>query len=172
MQARGETVAFLGLIDAFNFRGAKAQSMRLWLRFKLRWQDCVARPFHKRIVFLADWVRVAACQSLVDMCVHRGWHIPGFLRDPAYATTHARMSYSPGPYNGAAALFCSQTPSPRMPHMGWADVVAGGLEVYQRAPGYRGVFPEPSVKELGMQLNDSLRRIQAPLIQNQNFARM
>lgn len=159
-QQQGDTVAFLGMIDTFNAQGMGSRPRELWSRFNYHWQDCVARPIPERLVYMADWVRVAACQWLFDLCARRAWRVPGFLRDISYASSHARMRYRPGRYDGAAALFSSRRPSPDTPDLGWSGTITGGLDVFERPPDQRGVISEASVRLLGTQFGESLRRAQ------------
>ncbi len=89
--------------------------------------------------------------------------LPNSLQKIQKANVEAMLSYNAQAYQGRAILFRASEQPPGCypdPQLGWSNLVAGGLEVYQ-IPGYHSeslLYEERSVRVLGKQLKTCLDR--------------
>jgi thioesterase domain-containing protein len=84
---------------------------------------------------------------------------PRTLREVENATRKASDVYVPRPYPGKLTLFrATKQPAGIYPdpHLGWSDLAAGGIDVYD-VPGHHGaIVYEPRVGALAARLEECL----------------
>lgn len=141
--ARGEEIGLLALVDTINPTWGHKLAQRLRLLFRLarggRWRLLQERLYH------------------LVLCGGRLSHWRD-LRTLGEAHRWALWSYAPRPYPGKAILFKASKPTLRDTHLGWHDLVQGGLDI-DVVPATHGIIvKEPAVEVLVMHLRRYLNR--------------
>ena len=179
LQAMGREVVFLALIDTYAPGDFRPQSdMPIVLQQICKFWD-MARRFSsivryiswldrgKRLSYVAKMAKFHLRALLRSLYTYRGRPLPGFLRpDPVgergNLSDHLR-DYQPKVYPGRATLFRpSQQPLgiPRLPHMGWGELVDGDLEI-EEVPGYHHtLIYRPKVRPLAERVQRHLHNAQ------------
>ena len=123
-------------------------------RAKLDYVRTKMKRIRRRIAFIAE--RSA-----------RKWEkrlLPRALRKVESTSMRAREVYVPRPYPGKIMLFrASKQPAGVAPdpHLGWAPLARGGVDVYE-VPGYHGaIVYEPRARILAEQLAQALEKAEA-----------
>ena len=148
LQARGQEVGLVALLDTYPFRLQPITSSLLsFLRVPTQQQlmhvlpKTVKKGIRRRIVWL---------------------QLPRGIKNVHRACYEAERHYQLGPYPGRVTLFraTESLTTSSDPHARWRDLATGGLEI-QEVPGHHGdIIVEPQVRILAEKLRDSLERAQ------------
>ena len=162
LQARGERVDLLALLDTFPGKYEPATSLLLKLG-KMPARDQFDYIQRKTGQYARNWKRridrIFLPQALKN--VRRGIHEAG---------TH----YSPHAYSGDITLFRASEKSLRGVHdsyAGWRDLAVGKLEIIEIPGGHVSMLSEPQVEALAEQLKARLDSAQAAQLEAQLCAR-
>jgi surfactin family lipopeptide synthetase A len=179
LEASGETVAALVLIDSFNpafkkFLTKRNQFFRI-ARFYIRrmpWH--VRRILSKRpcewFAYIADCLKALrkGSQSYSVVVANFEAHMTEAFSDTTLrenlkrvirANLLASYKFVPKPYRGNAFIFraSDSAPSPYDDHrLGWASVARGGIECFEIEGDHVSMFEEPAVRLLAEKLNAKL----------------
>jgi len=165
LEAQGERVALLALLDCYNPAWSAALRRTQWWRLRAAY-FLERLGFHARTLSRlgfrgkADYL-LAAVRRLVENLGRRAGQfvynrlagarlpLPRGLKDAAYARLRAGGRYLPKPWSGSILGFRAGAPRAGAyadPHMGWRDLAAGGVTV-QEVPGDNvGMLREPQVQ--------------------------
>jgi acyl-CoA synthetase (AMP-forming)/AMP-acid ligase II/thioesterase domain-containing protein/acyl carrier protein len=165
LEAQGEWVALLALLDCYNPAWSTALRRTQWWR--LRGANFLRRlAFHARnlsrlglrgkagyisaaVRRLAENLGRQARQLAYNRLADAHLPLPRGLKGASYARWRAAGRYRPWPWPGGILSFRASAPRPGAyadPHMGWRDLAAGGVTV-QGVPGDNlGMLREPQVQ--------------------------
>lgn len=169
LDAKGETVALLGLLDTYGPDALKnlpeingAQRAMKMLRLKPG-------------VFLNK--AKSNLMGKIEMLTHIQWRIlckfyrligrplPIYLENFTHGELNeeALRHYVPGVYSGRATIFKALESAILFgadPELGWGEVVAGGIEIHEIPSDHLGMLKEPHVRILGEKLQAAVDRAQ------------
>jgi thioesterase domain-containing protein len=158
----GETVAFLGLIDAFAVAFGRPMLGHAELLLELaEKRGIVLEPEHLRSLSPDDQILY-----LVDVVKGQGAIADGFdvssavrVRDVCRATEQALSEHKPRRYEGSADLFsCVDEPGrdPSDQRQGWQALVGGELRVHAVPGEHQSVVRSPHVVVLAEKILDAI----------------
>jgi aspartate racemase len=162
LQAKGEQVALLALLDTFPGKYEPATSLLLKLgKMPAREQfDYIQR---KTGQYARNWKRRMDRMFL-----------PQALKNVRRGIHEAGTRYSPTPYSGDITLFRASEKSLRGVNdefAGWRELATGDLEVVEIPGGHVSMLAEPQVRTLAQQLKARLESAQAEPLQAEACAR-
>ncbi len=162
LQAKGEEVALLALLDTFPGKYEPATSLLLKLgKMPVREQlDYIQR---KTGAYARNWKR------RIDRIF-----LPPELKNVRQGIHQAGTKYSPLPYSGDITLFRASEKSLRGvndAYAGWRELATGGLEVVEIPGGHVSMLSEPQVAMLAEQLKIYLHAAQVAPMEEQLCAR-
>ena len=183
LTARGEIVAFLGLLDTYgpgypryasNQRSIGARLIRLSDRLANHVRRVRALETKKRVRYVKDKLAKAKVEAVRAYRykrneIERGYHaatgkpLPRDLQKTQKAIDNALHQYAPQPYGGKVTLFRA-VGQPRGAHpdpfLGWREFAKGEIEVHV-VPGHHGaVTAEPYVGQLAKIMKACLEQTQ------------
>lgn len=169
LQAAGQKVAFLALIDAENVPakppspespvvvgslGFISRRIRFHLEMLGRLESGARLPYFRKkasIAFRWIWLKLGKFYQSIR---HP-------MPEAAYAATErAAERYVPKPYEGSVTLFCTSewVTTFHDPYLGWGSLCPGGLETLEVPGDHYSVVTEPHVRTLARKIAVSLRR--------------
>lgn len=171
LTATGEQAEFVALLNTplrFNRlrtpianRTADMQPVKLQRRGLARAQAAMAWRVKRVLV----QVRAASETTLFSALPALGIAVPQSLRTPYVLamTEQAEREYQPKTYRGKLSIFRGRGVYDHDPELGWSDLAAGGLEIYDIGDnpqeGRREMINEPVVGKLGRELRNCLERL-------------
>jgi thioesterase domain-containing protein/acyl carrier protein len=172
LQAAGEHVAFLGLLDTYSFHGRRRVETGDWFARHLeriralpagRWPAYVGRRAYNigEAVYLR--LRLKGYSAAWHFYNSRGKPLPRFLCRVDIANDMIRRAYRAQSYDGDATLFkCERSArTPADAHDGWNKLVRGRLD-FRPIPGtHHEIVNQPYVPTLATELADALAKAQA-----------
>jgi acyl-CoA synthetase (AMP-forming)/AMP-acid ligase II/thioesterase domain-containing protein/acyl carrier protein len=172
LRARGEDVAFVGLIDVYSQAGQRRREMKSWLAHHL--DRIRALPPRQVPAYLG--IRTANLGNMIHMRLRlksysaawnffksRGRPMPRVLRNPVLANDLIRRDYRARPYHGDVTLFKAELYAwaHTDQHDGWFDLIKGKLEIRPISGRHYEIVKQPHVQTLARELADALERAQA-----------
>ena len=158
LQAKGEEVALLALLDTFPGKYEPATSLLLKLG-KMPARDQFDYIQRKTGQYARNWKR------RIDRMF-----LPQALKNVRRGIHQAGTQYSPKPYSGDITLFRASEKSLRGvndTYAGWRDLATGKLEVVEIPGGHVSMLGEPQVAELAEQLKACLDSAQSAQLEAQ-----
>jgi len=171
----GEEVAFLALLETYNF--SKISNLSLFERtfyymqkIEFHWRNYLLLGTEDKAIFIKEKVKVAKSRkkvwlgmirSIIDKKTEQGNEDATSLFNLWEANDIAALSYVPKVYPGHItqfrpikeyALHCG-------PELGWDNLAAGGLEVHQLPAYPAGMLVEPFVGMLAEKLKSCIMKI-------------
>jgi thioesterase domain-containing protein/acyl carrier protein len=172
LHARGERVAFLGMLDPARAGRRYVAGLLRWLtlpRFVLRRLGRHLRAAYRldragRHAYIRDKVR-AAREMIVQRDLFRGDRTELYQVQVAEANQHALWRYVPRAYRGSVTLFVTTgriARSARDRRLDWTQLAEGGVEVHEISGSDSGdMLREPHVRALVDRLQACLGRARA-----------
>lgn len=153
LQAVGEEVAVLALIDSFSGIGRSNLPVPQWIATHVR--TMAEQPLKTWPAYVAERgckVAVSFGQSLWDRTQTDASMSKGHSGPEALKTLSS--SYKLKPYNGDAVLFKAKLDTWRHPdsHDGWHDLVQGHLQITPVTGSHMDIMREPHVRALASKL--------------------
>ena len=169
LNAEGEKVAFLALLDTYNFCRRNQPRLFSFLRQKIafHWGNLMRLPLRNWSGYLSSKLRVARdgeffslWQALTQL--YRSDARPNHvtLASLQEVNDRAAAAYEPLPYGGRVTLFKPEInydfyPDPQM---GWGNLVLGGLELIELRGNPHAMLVEPYVRSLASRLKEEMEK--------------
>jgi amino acid adenylation domain-containing protein/natural product biosynthesis luciferase-like monooxygenase protein len=173
LRADGDKVAFVALLDTYNFCRMEQPSLLGYFRQKIRFHfdNVVGLPLRKWPSYFANKFRVARdgelsslWKELRNVLGRNGTATredsPSIEAGVQETNDRAAQVYEPKPYAGRVTLF-----KPRVnydfypdPQMGWGDLVNGELDIVELPVNPHAMLLEPYVRFLAEQLRQEIAK--------------
>jgi thioesterase domain-containing protein len=183
LQAQGEEVSLVALIDAFapGYRTLLPWSLRRLAQIKHHWQNistCKGREKWDYISEKAELVRriiqKRAKTLAVKVILRLGLPLPHALEETLDLTPPRMRAYSAKVYPGKLTIFAPMDSHSRYhrfeSHLGWKGLAGGGLDIREIPGRVMSIIVEPNVKELARQLELCIDQASAAKSSEQNAA--
>ena len=172
----GQAVAFVAMIETYNFHAAPAlpfyyDPLHKAQNLKFHWENLRLLSWDEKKEFLAvksrtEWERLKLRTAIAIARVARALRLPWHERYPHVNVSRlndaAHAAYAPRPYPGTITLF-----RPRCHYagyderdFGWGGVALGGVDVYELPVNPRGSLVRPFVDRLAEALTTCLQSLQ------------
>lgn len=162
LQAQGEDVALLGLIDTTARTGVKhlPPSSRVsghWSKFKQEGFSYITRKLKSR--FGRIQYRLKAIRA--EIYQRFGPQVPDELKSIASLETNIKIKkqHFPQPYSGKVTLFRAKDRKAEVgteidPYYGWREIAVGGLDIYDIPGDHLLMLQEPNVQVLAEKIQE------------------
>jgi thioesterase domain-containing protein len=172
LQAAGEHVALLALLDTYSAYGQRKVRTREWLTRHLERIRSV--PANRLPAYL--WLRVQNLAELVflrarlecyaaawNFCKSHGKPLPRFMCRPEPANDMIRRTYRAQPYDGDATLFKAQLYAwtHTDAHDGWRKLIRGRIDIRPIPGTHYEIMNQPHVRTVAAELADALDKARA-----------
>ena len=165
LEARGERVAFLGLVDSVR-HGRMAEDRRTAPATPPAVSRRGARSLRSLLAggqrmagMIPESLRKGLRRATYEICRQAGMRQPRFLQDESYLEGLVASLHRARPFGGPAVLFRNSCQRPGLPvGWGWAEVVRGGLSYVDLPGDHIAILHRPHVKSLAAGLREALER--------------
>lgn len=181
LEAAGRRVGLLAIIDTPISRGDMRRvidrvrdvfaNLPAWIRYDLLesgWSNLAIRALGKAESMWRHLGAAAGRPGAEDELNLRSYfgvlNLPDQFREIVTVRYKAACRYDPQVYSGTVTLFRAYAQSltgRRDRHQGWADLAAGGVDVFDVPGHHSSCVSEPHVRRLAQLLNDQLAAVES-----------